>query len=75
MIYGDRDVVPKSATLTHFVPNSQVVTLDCGHWIQQEMPEETTQAMLTWLIQQDGAQGSVRPRSTVPSGCRVPAQW
>ncbi|WP_417495860.1 alpha/beta fold hydrolase [Maricaulis sp.] len=49
MIYGDRDVVQKSQTLAHFVPNSDVVTLDCGHWIQQEMPEETTQAMLNWL--------------------------
>lgn len=51
MIYGDRDVVPKSATLSHFVPNSEVVNLECGHWIQQELPEETTEAMLKWLEQ------------------------
>ena len=31
------------------VPNVEVVNLDCGHWIQQEKPEETTQAILKWL--------------------------
>lgn len=40
MIYGDRDGVPRSENLTHFVPNVEVVSLDCGHWIQQERPEE-----------------------------------
>ncbi len=49
MIYGDRDVIPKSDSLNHFVPNVDIVSLDCGHWIQQERPEETTRAMLTWL--------------------------
>jgi len=52
MIYGDRDVVPKSATLTCFVPNAEVVCLECGHWIQQEMPQDTTEAMLRWLKRQ-----------------------
>lgn len=52
MIYGDRDVIPKSANLTDFVPNVDVVSLDCGHWIPQEKPEETTQAILKWLEQQ-----------------------
>jgi pimeloyl-ACP methyl ester carboxylesterase len=33
------------------VPNVEVVGLDCGHWIQQEKPEETSQAMLKWLDQ------------------------
>lgn len=51
MIYGDRDVVPKSERLIDFVPNLDVVTLDCGHWIQQEKPEETNQAILKWLQQ------------------------
>jgi pimeloyl-ACP methyl ester carboxylesterase len=55
MIYGDRDVVPKSATLTQFVPNADVVCLDCGHWIQQEKPEETTNAILTWLRRMEAA--------------------
>ena len=49
MIYGDRDMIPKSENLTDFVPNVDVISLDCGHWIQQEMPEETTRAILEWL--------------------------
>jgi len=52
MIYGDRDLIPKSENLTEFVPNVEVVSLDCGHWIQQEKPEETNQAILEWLEQQ-----------------------
>ena len=51
MIYGDRDLVPKSNNLRDFVPNVEVVNLDSGHWIQQEKPEETTHAILTWLEQ------------------------
>lgn len=54
MIYGERDVVQKSARLAEFVPNVEVVSLDCGHWIQQEMPEETNQAILKWLAKVDG---------------------
>ena len=49
MIYGDRDMIPKSDTLADFVPNVDIASLDCGHWTQQEKPEETTQAMLDWL--------------------------
>ena len=50
MIYGDRDPVSQSEILADFVPNVEVVRLDCGHWIQQEKPEETNQAMLKWLV-------------------------
>ncbi len=53
MIYGDRDAIAKSEKLTDFVPNVEVVSLDCGHWVQQEMPEETNQVILKWLEQQD----------------------
>ena len=49
MIYGDRDLVPKSENLTQLVPNVEVVNLDAGHWIQQERPEETNQTILKWL--------------------------
>lgn len=49
MIYGDRDVIPKSENLADFVPNVDVVSLDCGHWIQQEKPDETNAAILKWL--------------------------
>ena len=52
MIYGDRDVIPKFDRLTDFVPNADVVHLDCGHWIQEEMPEETNRAILNWLAGQ-----------------------
>lgn len=54
MIYGDRDAIPRSANLTEFVPNAEVVGLDCGHWIQQELPDQTNRAMLDWLARQDG---------------------
>ena len=53
MIYGDRDAVQRSQRLTEFGPAVDVVSLDCGHWIQQEKPEETNQVMLKWLDQQD----------------------
>lgn len=49
MIYGARDVVPPSPTLQDNVPNVEVVTLDSGHWIQQERPQEVNQAILDWL--------------------------
>lgn len=49
MIYGDRDMIPKSERLAEFVPNVEVTSLDCGHWIQQEVPEKTTQVILNWL--------------------------
>ncbi len=52
MIYGDRDLIPKSDRLAEFVPNVDVVSLDCGHWIQQEKPEEANQAILNWLERQ-----------------------
>ena len=52
MIYGDQDMVAKLENLSDFVPNVEVVNLDCGHLIQQEKPEETTQTILSWLEQQ-----------------------
>jgi pimeloyl-ACP methyl ester carboxylesterase len=56
MVYGDRDPVAKSKNLADFVPGVEVVSLDCGHWIQQEKPEETNRAILDWL----GRQGFAR---------------
>jgi len=55
MIYGNHDTVPKSERLLDFVPNAEVVTLNCGHWIQQEEPEETNAAIVKWLKNQDDA--------------------
>jgi pimeloyl-ACP methyl ester carboxylesterase len=49
MLYGDHDTVPKSANLSRFVPNVEICNLDCGHWIQQERPEQVNRAMLDWL--------------------------
>lgn len=49
MIYGDRDLIPKSQSLKDFALNLDVVSLDCGHWIPQEKPEETNQTILKWL--------------------------
>ncbi|MEK4349177.1 alpha/beta fold hydrolase [Paenibacillus sp. FSL P4-0184] len=46
----------RSENLTKFVPNAEVVNLDCGHWIQQEKPEETKQAILRWLEEQNDAE-------------------
>lgn len=49
MIYGDRDLIPKSENLPNYVPNLDIASLDCGHWIQQEKPEETNKTILSWL--------------------------
>lgn len=53
MIYGEQDLIPKFEGLSQFVPNVQEVSLECGHWIQQERPKETNQLILEWLKQQD----------------------
>ena len=49
MIYGSRDTVMRAPNLAKFVPGVEVVELSCGHWIQQELPEETTRLILEWL--------------------------
>ncbi len=68
MIYGDRDVIPRSENLTKFVPAVETVSLDCGHWIQQETPDEVNQAIVSWLDRQavTQPQGQVRPHRTGP---------
>ena len=53
MIYGARDLVARSPRLPEFVPRVSEVELDCGHWIMDELPDETNRAILTWLEQQD----------------------
>ncbi|WP_417309822.1 alpha/beta fold hydrolase [Devosia sp.] len=52
MIYGAKDVVPPLPQLSDFVPDVETVTLECGHWIQQEQPEATNHAILQWLARQ-----------------------
>ncbi|MEP2978867.1 MAG: alpha/beta hydrolase [Lentilitoribacter sp.] len=49
MIYGQRDLIPKSENLPNYVPNLDIASIDCGHWIQQEKPEETNKTILSWL--------------------------
>jgi len=58
MMYGEHDSVQRSDLLPTFVPNVKVVTLDCGHWIQQEEPEKTNEAMLGWLTEVNGGHAS-----------------
>lgn len=53
MIYGKQDTIPKFEKLSDFVPNVKEVSLNCGHWIQQELPEETNQIILKWLEEFD----------------------
>jgi pimeloyl-ACP methyl ester carboxylesterase len=53
MIYGEQDLIPKFEGLSQFVPNVEEVSIDCGHWIQQEKPKETNKVILEWLTQQD----------------------
>ncbi|HSC18330.1 MAG TPA: alpha/beta hydrolase, partial [Rhizomicrobium sp.] len=53
MIMAENDVVlPPSMTegMERFVPDLEKVLIrDCGHWTQQEKPEETSRAMIDWL--------------------------
>lgn len=49
MVYGRQDPVAQFPGLRDFVPAVEVVELDCGHWIQQERPAETTRAILGFL--------------------------
>jgi pimeloyl-ACP methyl ester carboxylesterase len=49
MIYGTMDLVPKGEDVSEYVPNMETLTLECGHWIQQEKPEEVNEFLLDWL--------------------------
>lgn len=48
MIYGQYDIVPK-IDMSDTVPDLETHTLECGHWIQQEQPEQTNQILVEWL--------------------------
>lgn len=58
MIYGARDTVMKAPNLETFVPRVEIVELNCGHWIQQELPDEATRLILDWLQRQEAAEES-----------------
>ena len=55
MIYGTQDLIPPAENLADFVPNVEVMSLHCGHWIQQEKPQETSRAILGWLADRKAA--------------------
>ena len=49
MLHGRYDMVPPNPRLETYVPDVETHTLDCGHWIQQERPDETNRLILDWL--------------------------
>jgi len=51
MIFGAYDTVPKGGDVSEHVPNLESITLECGHWIQQERPDEVNAFLLDWLGQ------------------------
>jgi pimeloyl-ACP methyl ester carboxylesterase len=59
MIMAENDVVlPPSATIgmEKYVPDlDRVLIKNCGHWTQQEKPEETTQAIANWMLARFGS--------------------
>ncbi|MFC4224342.1 alpha/beta fold hydrolase [Lysinibacter cavernae] len=57
MIYGSRDAVAPAENLAAFVPNVEEISLDSGHWIQQERPEETNRVIVEWLARQEAVHG------------------
>ncbi|GAA2037845.1 alpha/beta hydrolase [Agromyces tropicus] len=69
MVYGDRDAIAKSEDLGEYVPGVDVVELDCGHWIQEEAPDDTNRAILSWLERHEVP--SSRERAGVPDAARV----
>lgn len=51
MIHGAHDIVPENPALGSVVSDLSLHTLDCGHWIMQEKPDEVNALMLDWLSQ------------------------
>ena len=49
MIYGAYDIVPRGGDVSEYVPDLESTTLECGHWIQQEKPDEVNAFLLDWL--------------------------
>jgi len=49
MIYGAYDIVPQGRDISQYVPDLESITLECGHWIQQEKPDEVNTFLLDWL--------------------------
>jgi len=58
MIMAEDDIVLSPAMadgMERFVPDLEKVLIKrCGHWTQQEHPEETNRAMIDWLKRRFG---------------------
>ena len=48
MIYGSHDMV-QPLDMSETVVDLETHTLECGHWIQQEKPQETNEILIDWL--------------------------
>jgi pimeloyl-ACP methyl ester carboxylesterase len=48
MIYGEHDMV-RPVDMSSHVDDLEIQTFECGHWIQQEKPDETNAILLDWL--------------------------
>ena len=48
MIYGRYDMVP-ALDISPWIADLETHTLECGHWIQQEQPQETNRLLIDWL--------------------------
>ncbi|EOH96690.1 hypothetical protein UAW_01855 [Enterococcus haemoperoxidus ATCC BAA-382] len=49
MVDGEKDSIPPLPNIKDFVPNIDVESLNAGHWIQEERPNELNQIILEWL--------------------------
>ena len=49
MVYGNYDIVAKGGDVSGYIPNLESISLDCGHWIQQEKADEVNVFLLDWL--------------------------
>jgi hypothetical protein len=62
------------ANLTQFVPNLQqtIILPGCGHWTQQERPDEVNAAMIEFLQSYDAAEAVLRTDQSHVSHSELP---
>lgn len=46
---SEKDIIPPLPTIKDFVPNIDIETLDAGHSIQEERPNELNKMIMEWL--------------------------
>jgi len=49
IIYGRYDMVRPFDRIGDYVPDLEIHTIECGHWIQQEKPEDANRIMMDWV--------------------------